>query len=88
MESRTALITAITTRVMLAFTAGFLGKKQKMGGSILSAFFGTISEELSLNNRMERRKKHWDYIPKCKTLVSLGRKRCQLWEWVYLINTA
>lgn len=32
MESRTALITAITTRVMLAFTAGFLGKKQKMGG--------------------------------------------------------
>ena len=36
MESRTALVTAITTRVMLAFTAGFLvkKKKKKAGGMV------------------------------------------------------
>lgn len=53
MKSRTALITAITTRVMLTFTAGFLVKK--WGKSILSAFFGTINEGLPLKGRMKRK---------------------------------
>lgn len=86
MKSRTALITAITTCVMLTFTAGFLVKK--WGKSILSAFFGTINEGLPLKGRMKRKRKHQDYVPKSKTPVSLGRKRCQPWEWVYLINTS
>ena len=39
MESRTALVTAIATRVMLTFTAGFLVKKEKMWGAGWGSIF-------------------------------------------------
>ena len=75
MESRTALVTAITTRVMLTFTAGFLVKKKKWGagwGSILSAFFGTINEGFLLKGRMKTRE---NMEPLCQNLKLLS-----VWE--------
>ena len=39
MESRTALVTAITTRVMLTFTAGFLAKKENKLGAGWGSIF-------------------------------------------------
>lgn len=52
MESRAALVTAVATRVVLTFTAGFLVNK---GGNMLSAAFGTKNERFSMKGRMKRR---------------------------------
>lgn len=52
MESRTALVTAVTTCVVLAFTARFLVKK---GGNMISAAFGTTNERVVLQGRVRRR---------------------------------